>query len=101
MSDNKVNIKKPENYSNFFERKSKIENKKMIENNMIRLKKFLQNKTNKRKRRKEGKKSGSVSSSLSNSSHVSSNSSISYGGRKGSMRRKRNGGKTTKRRMKK
>jgi len=100
MSDNKVNIKKPENYTNFFERKSKIENKKMIENNMIRLKKFLQNKTNKRKRRKEGKKSGSVSS-LSNSSHVSSDSSISYGGRKGTMRRKRNGGKTTKRRMKK
>jgi len=70
--------------------------------------KFLQNRNNlgiktynnkKTKKRKRKNKSGSVSS-LSLSSHVSSDSPSLYGGRKGSMRRKRNGGKTMKQKQK-
>jgi len=56
MSDNKANIKKPKNYSNFFERKYGNENKKMIENNMIILKKILQNIKKKQIKGKEEKK---------------------------------------------
>ena len=110
MSDNDItnnNISK--DYSNFLEGKIQKEQdaKKIIEDNLLKLK-MINNKIKKRKKRKKTTKttkikhrSGSVSSSLSNSSYVSSDSPSLYGGRKRSMRRKRNGGKTMKSRMKK
>jgi len=99
--------------SNIFQ--TNDDNKKIIERNIFLLEKRKQNeeaqRIQKRKRKQNEKaqrkkttkrkhRPGSVSSSLSDSSHVSS-SSDSRGGRKRSMRRKRNGGKTMKRRMKK